>query len=279
VQQQELLGDEDDEDNDPQEEERACRRYLEETLGAVMKANPDAFSTVLQDCGVKMQMWFQAKENTVLALHLACDMLEHLKEKSTPIWPVFMPKLFEGLADKDPDVRIAAAYAVNLAAAIPAFAEAAPQAFRSIAQIISSKPPKKRDDKANMALDNAVAAMFSLGRSMSAQCPPEINPFAMFISKLPLKTDLEEAKKVHLLVCQNVMQQHGGLLGASQENVGKILSVLAEIHKQEDVSNDEIDELIVQIFKALPPATLAQMASNFTEKQQKRIEKMLSPTP
>merc|ERR1719453_2788070 len=103
---------------------------------------------------------------------------------------------------------------------------------------------------------------------MSAQCPPEVNAFGIFLTKLPLKADLEEAKKVHLLVVQLLQQQHAGLLGANQENVGKILSVLAEIHKQEDMSNDEIDTLIATIFKSLPREMIAKFAGCFTEKQQ-----------
>jgi len=271
----ELQGDEDDEDNDPLWEETRVRQCLEECLGATMKANPEDFARDLTSCGEKIKQWGAMGEK-VLALHFCCDLLEHLKEKSCPIWPIFMPGMFPAMTDKDPDVRIAANYAVNLAASIPQFAEAAPEAFRTLAKVITAKPPKKRDDKANMAMDNAVAAMFSLGRNMNQQCPPDVNCFQLFLSKLPLKADLEEAKKVHKLVCELLQQQHAGLLGANQENVGKILSVLAEIHKQEDMSNDEIDTLIATIFKALPREMIAKFAGCFTEKQQKRIEKLLS---
>jgi hypothetical protein len=273
----ELQGDEDDEDNDPLGDETSLRRYLEESLGAVMKANPDAFVQDLQSLSMKMQQWLASKENMVLGLHFACDMLEHLKDRSCPIWPSFMPKLFNSLQDKDADVRIAAAYAINLASAIPAFQEAAPDAFRRIAAIVGGKAPKKRDEKAVMAMDNAIAALFALARNMTAACPPEVNAFGMVISQLPIKADYEEAKKVHLLVCQLLMQQHGGLLGANQEHLGKILSVLAEIHKQEDTSNEEIDGLILQVFQTLPRDMLGKLSGNFTEKQQKRIEKMLTP--
>jgi len=271
----ELQGDEDDEDNDPLWEEVRNRQCFEEALGAVMKAAPDAFAAELGPCGEKMKQWLQLKEK-VLVLHFACDLLEHLKEKSCPLWPIFMPILFEGTADKDVDVRNAAFYAINLAAAIPAFAEAAPDAFRRIAKVLTGKAPKKKDDKANVAFDNATAAMFSLARQMSAQCPPDVNAFALSLSKMPMKADLEEAKKVHLMVCQLLQQQNAGMLGANQENVGKILSVLAEIHKAEDMSNDEIDALILQIFKALPREMLGKFAGSFSEKQQKRVEKMLS---
>lgn len=273
----ELQGDEDDEDNDPVGDENVFRRYLEESLGAVMKACPDGFAKDLQSCGGKMQQWLSTKDNVVLGLHFACDLLEHLKDRSTPIWPIFMPILFNGIADKDAEVRIACYYAINLASNIAAFQEAAPDAFRKIATVVGGKAPKKRDEKGIVAMDNAVAALFALGRNMIAQCPPEVNAFGLVIAQLPLKGDFEEAKKVHLLLCQLLLQQHGGLLGPNQENVGKILSVLAEIHKQEDTSNDEIDALILQIFTNLPRDVLAKMAGGFSEKQQKRIEKMLTP--
>jgi len=42
------------------------------------------------------------------------------------------------------------------------------------------------------------------------------------------------------------------------------------------MSNDEIDALILQIFKALPREMLGKFAGSFSEKQQKRVEKMLS---
>merc|ERR1740130_2377631 len=85
-------GDEDDEDQDPLEDEKRVRIGFEEALGAIMKANPDAFAANLQGVGQKMQVWMTAKDsagkvpNMMLALHLACDLMDHLKEKSCPIW-------------------------------------------------------------------------------------------------------------------------------------------------------------------------------------------------
>lgn len=274
----ELQGDEDDEADDPLEEEARVRQCYEEGLGAVMKANPQDFATeqTLQICGQKLHLWLGSKENQVLAWHFACDLLDHLKEKSCPIWPLFMPKLFDAIGDKNARVRIAAAYAVNLAASCAPFAEAAPEAFRRIAKLLAGKPPKKKDDEGNCAMDNAVAALFSLARNMSAQCPPDVAAFPLVLSKLPLKADFEEAKKVHTLVCMLLQQQHPGLVGANQENVPKILSILADIYKQEETSEPKIDEEILKIFKALGPQNLSRYSGSFSEKQQKRIEKMFS---
>jgi hypothetical protein len=272
----ELQGDEDDDDFDPVEDEKSLRKTYSGVLGALMKANPDAMAAHLNMFSQRMQMWFTSKDDYCVALQFCCDLLEHLKEKCCPIWPIFMSKIFESLTHKEDDIRIAAAYAVNLASAIPQFAEAAPQAFKGVAQVVAGKAAKKREESAKCAMDNAVAALFALARNMPQQCPPDINAMGLVLSKLPLKADLEEAKKVHKLLVQLLQQELAGLIGASQENLGKILSIMAEIHKQDDCSDEEIDAMILTVFKAIPAAVLQQNAGAFTEKQQKRIEKMLT---
>jgi len=271
----ELLADEDDEDT-PEEDEETCRRCAEEALGACMKVSPAEFVKCLPEVSGRMQLWLSNKKQRTLGLFLACDLLEHLKEHSQSVWPIFMPVLFQSLVDSDPEVRIPAAYAINLASPIAAFAEAAPQAFRGLAQIVGGPAPKKRDEKAKVAFDNAVAALLGLAKNKAAQCPPEIQAFQLVVAKLPLKDDEEEARKVHKLVCDMVLGQHEGLLGAGAAHLGKIMSALAEIHKSETLSEKETDEKITQIFKSLPQDRLMQLAANFTEKQQKKIEKLLT---
>jgi hypothetical protein len=273
----ELQGDEDDEEQeDPIRSEESCRRSFEEVVGALMKNNPAAFLQYTADFGTQLQKWLQSKDNLVLALHFACDLLEHLKEQSCAMWPIFMQHIFNGLLDKDADVRTAAAYAVNLAAGIPAFAEAAPDAFRKLATLVTGPAPKKRDPSAKVAMDNVVAALLSLGLQQPGQCPGDINALSLAVNKLPLREDTEEAQKVHAKVVDLVIAQHAGLLGPKQENVGKILSVLAEVYKQDDISKKEIDEKIKSVFKQMPPAALQNFASSFSEKQQKRIEKIMA---
>mmetsp|Transcript_36039 Transcript_36039/g.57411 ORF Transcript_36039/g.57411 Transcript_36039/m.57411 type:complete len:596 (-) Transcript_36039:515-2302(-) len=270
------LQDDEDAEEDPLEEEEGCRRSLEEVMGALMKNNPTGFLQYKNDFAQQVQKWLASKTNLVLALHFACDCIEHLKGESVQLWPIFMSHIFEGLHDKDPDVRCAAAYAVNLAAFLPQFEEAAPDAFRRLAQVITGPAPKKRDDPAKVAMDNAVAALFSLGFERGNSCPPEINAFATALQRMPLKEDHEEAKKVHEKLVTKVVAQHPGLLGANQANLGKILSVLVEVYKSESISKKEIDDAIIQIFKSLPPQVLQANAANFTEKQQKKIEKLMS---
>jgi hypothetical protein len=269
----ELQADEDDEDTTLDDEE-TCRRSLEEALGATMEVAPEDFLQCLPVCGQKMQQWLSAKQHRTLALFLACDLILHLKEHSVSQWPVFMPAVFSALQDSDPDVRTPAAYAINLASPLEAFNEAAPQAYKLLGQIVGGPAPKKRDDKGKVALDNAVSALLALAKEKPTLCPAEIPAWQLVVSKLPLKEDEEEAKKVHKLVCDLLLAEHAGLLGGGS-HVGPILSALAEVYKQENLCEPETDTKILQIFNGLK-ANLGTWAASFSEKQQKKVEKMLS---
>lgn len=241
-----------------------------------MKVSPAEFMQCLPKCGECITAWIQQKKHKVLALYLACDLVQHLKEQSQSLWPIFMPEVFKGLSDEDADVRIAAAYAINLAAPLPIFAEAAPQAFKSLAQIVTTAKPKKRDEKGKLALDNAVAALLTMAKEKSPQCPPEVRAWELVVSKLPLRDDEDEAKKVHKVVVDLVLEQNQGLMGPNRENLGQVLSIMAEVYKVESICEKETDEKILQVFKMLPRDLLQSLAPRLTEKQQKKIEKMLT---
>lgn len=269
-------GDEDEDEHDLTAEEDQLRRNYEEVLGAMMKVSPEQFLPCLSGCAERIQQWVATKENKVLGLYLVCDLLDHLKEHSQSAWPIFMPKIFESIHDEDPDARTAAAYAVNLAAPLAKFAEAAPEAFKRVAMVVGKPKPKKRDEKAKIAMDNAVAALLSLLKDKGQLCPPDVQAGDLILSKLPLRDDCDEAKKVHDKLIDMVLAQNQGILGQDNRNLGKVLAFLAEIYKQEEICTKESDEKVLRIFKSLPQNVLVGAASSFSEKQQKKIEKMLS---
>jgi len=269
----ELQADEDDQDTTLDDEE-TCRRSLEEALGATMEVAPQDFMQCLPVCGQKIEQWLSTKQHKTLALFLACDLIQHLKENSESVWPTFMPAVFQALQDSDPDVRTPAAYAINLASPLAKFDEAAPSAFKFLGQIVGGPAPKKRDDKGKVALDNAVSALLVLAKEKPTLCPAEIPVWQLVVSKLPLKEDEEEAKKVHKLVCDLLLAEHAGLLGGGN-HIGPILSALAEVYKQENICEPDTDEKILKIFNGLK-ANLGTWAASFSEKQQKKVEKMLS---
>jgi hypothetical protein len=270
-------GDEDDED-DEEPDEDACRYSCQEAIGAIMELEPQMFvdQAVMQTIVQKLATYLQQKHQRCTGLYLSCNMLKNLKEAAQPGFPVFMPEIFKALTDKDPDIRIPACWAVNLAAEIPVFAEAAPQAFTCLAQLLGGKPPKKKDDQGWVAQDNAVAALLALTRHKAACCPGTIQPWQLIISKLPLESDWDEAKKLHKTLVELVMVQDQGLLGPNASHLGKVLSAFAEIHKNEDLVEKEVSEKILQIFKMIPQAKLLELKDQFSEKQMKKIERMLS---
>jgi len=270
------IADDEDDDSEETDDEEQLRRNCEEVLGAIMKVNTSEFLPCLEECGRRISAWIGASHSKVVAMYLGCDLIEHLREQSEPIWPCLMPEVFNGLGSEDADARTAAAYAINLAAPLASFSQAAGEAFRRLAQILGGKGPGRRDTKGRLAFDNAVAAMLTLAKEKPACCPPEIQAWSLVLSRMPLKSDTDEAQKVHEKLVDLVMAEHEGLLGgAGTPNLGKVLSILAEVYKNEEISTKETDEKIHQVFKRLPKEMLMGFAGGFSEKQQKRIERML----
>merc|ERR1719220_1492591 len=232
-----------------------------------MKAGPQLFIQCLPLCSTKIQQWLGTQQHRAL---------EHLKDLSEPAWPCFMEQALTLLGDKEADVRIPAAYAMSLAAPIPNFAAAAPQAFQRLATLVSGPAPKKRDDSGKIAMDNCVSALLSLMEHKAQLCPPEVPAWQLIIGKLPIRDDEDEAKKVHKTISEMLLAQNAGLLGPDNAHLGKVLSALAEVYKQENLCAKETDALILKIFQMLPRDNLLKLAGGFSEKQQKKIEKMLA---
>eukprot|EP00811_Abedinium_folium_P016108 NODE_2504_length_2201_cov_4.042430.p1 GENE.NODE_2504_length_2201_cov_4.042430~~NODE_2504_length_2201_cov_4.042430.p1 ORF type:complete len:672 (-),score=231.04 NODE_2504_length_2201_cov_4.042430:184-2199(-) len=267
----------DDEDDDEDEiDEEGCRRRYGEILGALMQVVPEQFMLCLEVIAAKIQQWTQEPQNKVLALHTACDVLEHLKEKSEVVWPAFMEEVFCSLDATDPELRTASSYAIALAARLPNFAGAADKAFLALGQIVETAKPKKKDEKARVALDNAVCALLSLATCHAAQCPtPErINEvWGLVLRRLPLKADTDEAMKVHADIVDLVIAEHPGLLA----HLGKVLSLFAEIYKTDSICTTETDTKIEQVFRSIPRNILQENSANLSAKQMKKIEKILTP--
>jgi len=269
------LADEEGDDADEDSSEEQCRQNLEEVLGAVMSIAPQEFAACLPACGQKITEWLAVKDTRVLALHLACDLIQHLKGASEAVWPTFMPQVMQSLRDKDDELATASIYAVNIAAPLPSFAQGAPEAFKVLAKMLSGPKPKKRNGMAKHKFDNAAAAMLSLAVEKPECCPPGVQAFELALTHMPLREDEEEAKKVHKKLVDLVLQQHQGVLGPDNKNLGKVLSILAEIHHQENICPEELEAQILGIFKMIPTDLLQANASSFTDKQQRKIQKML----
>eukprot|EP00929_Paragymnodinium_shiwhaense_P034542 TRINITY_DN18781_c0_g1_i1.p1 TRINITY_DN18781_c0_g1~~TRINITY_DN18781_c0_g1_i1.p1 ORF type:complete len:1117 (-),score=455.11 TRINITY_DN18781_c0_g1_i1:188-3538(-) len=271
------LADDDDED-EPEEEvdEEQCRRNFVEMLGACMSVAPEGFNEVLPMIVEKLKAWISTRENKTLGLYLACDMVAHLKTASQPAWPIFMPIAFNCINDKDADAGTASCYLINLAAPLPAFAEAAPDAFQRLAAVLNGAKPKKRDESGMRRYENAVAAMLSMAVEQARLCPAAVKPWELVLKNLPLRYDEEEAQKVHERLVDLLIAQNAGLLGENQAQLPQVFSVLSEVYKTENICTDETSKKIHTVFKSISPQILQQCAGSLTEKQQRKIEKMVS---
>merc|ERR1712048_595692 len=251
-----------------------CRRNLEDAVGALMKVEPAAFSQCLQShCQPRFQQWLSNKETKTLGLFLACDLIEHLGEGSCSQWPAFMPAVMESLHDESADVRTPAAFAVSLAAPLQQFSEATAPAYQKLFQLLQRPAPKKKDTTAKVAQDNAVSALVSM--CIHKPIPETAEAWKLVLTKLPLREDEDEAKKVHKKIAQAILDQNVAMLGENFANLGKLLSILAEIEKEESLCEKETDEKIHQIFKSLPQQKIVECGGELSEKQQKKIENIL----
>jgi len=267
-----------DEDEDEQDQELLCRRHLVEVLEGVMLSAPQVFITCLPFCSQKLQQWLAVKDNRVLAMDLASNIVEHLGENGKPVWPVFMPTMISALESDDAEERLEAADIMNVAASVPAFAEVAPTVFQKLANLlgVQKKAPKKRNLMSKMALDNAVAALVRMSQHQAAACPAGLDCWGLALSKCPLRDDQDEGKKTHKILVELVLKQHEGILGPNFANLGKLLSIFAEVHSVEAMSDTECDAGIEKIFKTLPQDLVKSHVSSFSEKQIKKIEIIMS---
>merc|ERR1711904_537813 len=241
-----------------------CRRLLEEVIGALMEISPSTILPCLPDISAKVQQWLSIggkDSDRLVAGDLACHIVQYLKAHGKPAWPVFLPTMIDGMLSKEAEERLQGAWIVNLGAEIPEFSEYAPGAYQKLGQWISlKKAPKKKDNRGRAALDNAVAALLRLAVHQPGSCPPGLDAWTMVLSKLPLREDEEEAKKVHKMVAGLILQEHQGILGKDNANLGKLLSILAEVHKVEAICDQDCDAEIANIFRKLPRAVLVQLA-------------------
>lgn len=74
---------------------------------------------------------------------------------------------------------------------------------------------------------------------------------------------------------KQVVAQNVDVLGPNNANLGKVLGVFAEIYGT-DLGDKETQEGIRSAFKAFPQSMLQGLQSQFSEKQQKRIMKILT---
>merc|ERR1719230_2327717 len=271
---------EDEEDlADSDDEEEECRAQLNAVFGSLMQCNKDAFKQHSSErVVVQCKAWLASKDTyeRVLGINLVNDLLCHLKEESVPAWPVFMQPVIAALLDADAGVRQAAAYAMNLGARIPQFAEAAPPVFETLVKIVANqKIVKSNDKKAGIARDNAVAAVFELATHHPAAAPQGVDAFDLVLSKLPLKFDDDESSKVTKKLLEMVKAENAALLGNDNRRLPAVVAHFADVYSTEYI-DDEVKDQLTEFFKVMPKGMLESIVTSFSDKQKKKVSRIMT---
>ncbi|RLN15504.1 HEAT repeat, putative [Panicum miliaceum] len=169
----------------------------------------------------------RTSEERRIAICIFDDVAEHCREAAVRYYDAYLPSLLEACTSENPDVRQAAVYGIGICAEFggSAFRPHTGEALSRLYNVI--KHPNALDLDNAMAYDNAVSALgkicqFHRDSIDASQVIPA------WLSCLPIKNDLIEAKLVHEQLCAMLEKSERELLGHNNQYLPKIVSVFAE---------------------------------------------------
>ncbi|KAL0390381.1 UNVERIFIED_CONTAM: Importin-5 [Sesamum calycinum] len=230
------------------------------------------------------EVFDQGKDKTAeerrIAICIFDDVAEQCREAALKYYDTHLPFLLEACNDENPDVRQAAVYGLGVCAEFggAVFKPLVGEALSRL-NVVIRHPNALQPDNV-MAYDNAVSALgkicqFHRDSIDSAQVVPA------WLSYLPIKSDLIEAKVVHDQLCSMVERSDRDLLGPNNQYLPKVVSVFAEVLcAGKDLATDQtasrMINLLRQLQQTLPPSTLASTWSSLQPQQQLALQSILS---
>ncbi|KAI9186439.1 hypothetical protein LWI28_017272 [Acer negundo] len=227
-------------------------------------------------------MW--GKDNTAeerrIAICIFDDVVEHCREAAHKYYDTYLPFLLEACNDENPDVRQSAVYGIGVCAEFggSVFKPLVGEALSRLNAVIMHPNALHSDNV--MAYDNAVSALgkicqFHRDSIDAAQVVPA------WLSCLPIKGDLIEAKVVHDQLCSMVERSDGVILGPNHQYLPKIITIFAEVLcAGKDLATEQTTSrminLLRQLQQSLPPSTLADTWSSLQPQQQLALQSILS---
>lgn len=222
----------------------------------------------------------KTSEERRIAICIFDDIAEHCREAAHKYYGSFLPFLLEACNDECSDVRQAAVYGVGVCAEFggSVFKPLVGEALSRLNAVITHPNAQHSDNV--MAYDNAVSALgkicqFHRDSINAAQVVPA------WLSCLPIKGDLIEAKVVHDLLCSMVERSDKELIGHNNQYLSKIVAIFAEILcAGTDLATEQtvsrMINLLRQLQQTLPPSTLASTWSSLHPQQQLALQSILS---
>ncbi|XVF30792.1 hypothetical protein REPUB_Repub16aG0089000 [Reevesia pubescens] len=269
------------EEENEQEEEVFVQ--VGDLLGTLIKTFKASFLPFFQELtSYVTPMWGKDKtaEERRIAICIFDDVAEHCREAALKYYDTYLPFLLEACNDENPDVRQAAVYGVGVCAEFggSVFKPLVREALSRLDAVI--RHPNALHSDHVMAYDNAVSALgkicqFHRDSIDAAQIVPA------WLSCLPLKGDLIEAKLVHDQLCSMVERSDQELLGPNNQYLPKIVAVFAEVLcAGKDLATEQTASRMINLLRhlqqSLPATTLASTWSSLQPQQQLALQSILS---
>ncbi|WCJ43619.1 ARM repeat superfamily protein [Euphorbia peplus] len=252
-------------------------------LGTLIKTFRTSFLPFFDELSAYITpMWGKDKtsEERRIAICIFDDVVEHCREAALKYYDTYVPFLLEACTDQNPDVRQAAVYGVGICAEFGAsvFKPLVGEALAKLNAVIHDPNALHPDNV--MAYDNAVSALGKICE-FHRDCIDAAQVFPAWLSCLPIKGDLIEAKIVHDQLCSLVERSDRELLGPNNQYLPKIVLVFAEvICAGKDLASEQtasrMINLLRQLQQTVPPATLASTWSSLKPQQQLALQSILS---
>ncbi|XP_006650446.2 importin-5-like [Oryza brachyantha] len=265
------------------EQEDEIFDQIGDCLGTLVKTFKTYFLPFFDELSVYLTPML-AKDKTVeerrIAICIFDDVAEHCREAAVRYYDAYLPSLLEACTSENPDIRQAAVYGIGICAEFggSAFRPHTGEALSRLHNVI--KHPNALDLDNAMAYDNAVSALgkicqFHRDGIDASQVVPA------WLSCLPLKNDLIEAKIVHEQLCMMLEKSDRELLGQNNQYLPKIISIFAEILcAGKDLATEQtfskMVNLLRQLQTTLPPSVLASTWSSLQPQQQLALQSVLS---
>ena len=248
--------DEDDEDNleEEAEQEEILVQNIVESVGKFLEHYSSAevlplFDQLLLPLFSTMFQPQQLASDRVAALCVFDDIIEHCSSDggADRYTPTLIPALLQYAADSEVGVRQASVYGLGVLAQHSRTLDDATmqQAANRLLEVVDD-PLAFSEDNAS-ASDNAVSALGKLCRRSEGIA---VHVMPRWLSKLPLKTDKEEARAVHRTLVELCEATNAALLGANHERLPEIICVFGQILDTE-LLEDEYEERVINILRQI----------------------------
>eukprot|EP01054_Gregarina_sp_Poly1_P000342 Gregarina_sp_Poly_1__341@NODE_1082_length_5155_cov_239_596895_g751_i0_p1_GENE_NODE_1082_length_5155_cov_239_596895_g751_i0NODE_1082_length_5155_cov_239_596895_g751_i0_p1_ORF_typecomplete_len1112_score190_76Importin_rep_4/PF18808_1/7_8e02Importin_rep_4/PF18808_1/2_8e24Vac14_Fab1_bd/PF12755_7/26Vac14_Fab1_bd/PF12755_7/1Vac14_Fab1_bd/PF12755_7/2_6e08Vac14_Fab1_bd/PF12755_7/0_26Vac14_Fab1_bd/PF12755_7/1_1e03Vac14_Fab1_bd/PF12755_7/1_8Vac14_Fab1_bd/PF12755_7/43Vac14_Fab1_bd/PF12755_7/45Vac14_Fab1_bd/ len=247
------------------EKEQLYREKLLCIFEALMKHHPEKF---VECCGELLLRFIhthieatQFAADRTLAIFVCCDALEQLGASGVSMVKEFLPQIVICVTDECCATRQAASYAISLVSVYPDVDPAL--ILEAIRRLIAILRDPGAADKVNRDVtENACSALVALIICRPTEFHNQLQDVVdLCVQHLPFRSDIEEGRKVHKKVLQQLQQERSVFWGRDQANVPRLMRMMGAIYKTE-FSDDESDDFIRQLVKKLGLATLVALSND-----------------